>query len=81
MKFENAVGEFRSGSGKSVRIGYLNRNRQRCHGHRGVRGNDHLQNAYRVECEKCGLIYGANGSDMHLRKCPKCMAGKKGIPF
>lgn len=72
---------FISGSGKTTKIGYVNPNNQKCCGHRGVSGNDYLQLAYRMECLLCGHVYGANGSDIHLRKCPKCQSGREGIEF
>ena len=62
---------WQNGDGPSVQIGYINPNGQRCCGHRGVPGNDHLQFAHKVECEHCGHVYGANGSDLHLRKCSR----------
>ncbi len=72
---------FNSGDGETTKIGYINRNDQKCCGHRGVAGSDHLQLAYRMECLKCGHVYGANGSDIHLRKCPQCQDDKKGIEY
>ena len=27
----------------------------------------------------CGHRYGANGSDFHIRKCPKCQGGAEGL--
>lgn len=41
----------------------------------------YVKAGYRVECLKCGHVYGANGSDIHLRKCPKCQGSTKGIEF
>lgn len=75
--------EFDSGDGASTQIGYVNRNNQRCGGHRGRGGNDHLQRAYRMHClqPSCGNVYGANGSDVFQRKCPKCQGGEPGIEF
>ena len=75
------VTEFRDGSGPTVKIGYVNRNGQECQGHRGQAGTDHNQRAYRMKCGRCGHIYGANGSDVHQRKCPKCQEGAVGIAF
>lgn len=74
---------FESGEGESTRIGYVNRHAQRCEGHRGRSGNDHLQRAYRMRClaPGCGHVYGANGSDIFQRKCPRCQGGASGIPF
>ncbi len=60
---------------------YVNRNRQKNLGTRGVSGNDHLQKAYELECLKCGHHYGANGSDIFQRKCPRCQGGAPGIPY
>ena len=72
---------FRDGGGRTVKIGYLNDNGQECQGHRGQAGTDHNQLAYRMECSQCGHIYGANGSDVHHRKCPECQGGAAGISF
>ena len=64
---------YRSGKkGETTEIGYVNKNKQKCYGQRGVAGTDYGQLAYRMECLKCGYVYGANGSDIFERKCPKC---------
>jgi hypothetical protein len=75
--------EFRSGATPTTQIGYVNANKQRCAGHRGVAGTDHLQVAYRMECQApgCGHVYGTNGTDVFERKCPYCQDGKPSIPF
>lgn len=78
---ESEMSEFRNGTTETTQIGYVNRNKQRCAGHRGVAGTDHGQVAYRMECLDCGHVYGANGSDVFQRKCPKCDGGRAGIPF
>lgn len=74
---------FYSGTGDTVRMGYINRNQQICLGTRGVPGTDHGQVSYRMVClnEGCGHMYGANGSDVHERKCPECQRGAAGIPY
>ena len=74
---------FVSGNTETTKIGFVNRNNQRCGGHRGAAGTDHVQLAYRMECLEpgCGHIYGANGTDVFQRKCPKCQEGKDGISF
>ena len=71
------------GNTETTQIGYVNRNNQRCTGHRGVSGTDHGQYAYRLECLNlnCGCIYGANGTDVFQRKCPRCGGGRPGIAF
>jgi hypothetical protein len=40
---------------------------------------DHDQHVYQLACSKCGYIYGANGSDIHDRKCPACQDGGPGL--
>lgn len=72
--------DWQGGTGASVQIGAVNRNNQRCCGHHGVAGTDHMQLAYKVECMQCGYVYGANGSDLHERLCPECQGGARGIP-
>ena len=46
-----------------------------------LEGTDNYQYVYVMNYTKCGLIYGENGSDVHLRKCPNCQGGEPGIPF
>jgi hypothetical protein len=46
-----------------------------------VPGTDHMRLAYRVECARCGHVHGANGSDVHERRCPACDQGAAGIPY
>ena len=69
----------RSGKGKTNQICYVNRNRQKCLGHRGRKSCNHCgQTVYKLECLCCGHVYGANGCDVHLRRCPnpECQGGK-----
>lgn len=49
-------------------------------------GTDHLQYVWILICARrdqlgsiCGLRYGANGSDFHIRKCPSCQGGAPGL--
>lgn len=72
---------FRSGDTETTKIGYVNTNRQKCHGTLGVKGTDHLQYAYRIECLHCGFVYGANGSAIAERLCPICQGGADGIRY
>lgn len=72
---------FHNGKRVTTQIGYVNRNGQRCEGTRDVPGNDHGQYAYKMVCQSCGHEYGANGSDVFQRKCPKHQGGEPGIPF
>lgn len=45
----------------------------------GKPGTDHNQRIYRLRCTLCNHEYGANGSDIHERKCPNCQSGKPGL--
>ena len=42
-------------------------------------GTDHNQYVYILRCKHCRTVYGANGSDIWQRRCPKpksvCRAG------
>jgi len=59
--------------------GWSNRNLQKVIRDTGLPGTDHLQRVYELRCGKCGHSYGANGSDIHLRKCPSCQGGRPGL--
>lgn len=70
-------------TGKSLTtcIGYTNRNGQVVIRNTGLPGTDHGQMVYQLGCSLCGHVYGANGSDIHLRLCPSCQGGTKGLSF
>jgi hypothetical protein len=59
--------------------GFENKNGQVVLQRTSRKGTDHLQYVYILRCKHCGGEYGANGSDIWLRKCPtpksKCVAG------
>ena len=59
--------------------GYRNPNDQVVVRPTGLTGTDHNQYVYHLRCEKCGAEYGANGSDIHLRRCPRCDGGRPGL--
>jgi hypothetical protein len=61
--------------------GYKNRNRQVVMRKTDSPGNDHNQKVYILRCETCGLSYGANGSDIWLRRCPQHDGGKPGLAY
>ena len=65
-----------SRSGKTVQIGYTNRNRQTVIEATGLPGTDHGQSVYVLRCGECGNEYGSNGSDNHQRRCPNCQGGR-----
>jgi hypothetical protein len=67
---------------KTTTPGYVNRNGQIVIRKTELPGTDHLQTVYQLGCSKCGYVYGANGSDIHLRRlCPECQKGAKGLPY
>ena len=37
------------------------------------------QKIYALRCTHCGHMYGANGFDIHLRRCPNCQGGAAGL--
>jgi len=39
------------------------------------------QTIYHLRCTHCGHDYGANGTDIHLRRCPRHQNGAKGEPL
>jgi hypothetical protein len=61
--------------------GYRNRNNQVVVRSTGLPGNDHLQSIYVLRCRNCENEYGANGSDIHLRRCPSCQGGAAGLAY
>jgi hypothetical protein len=72
---------FESGEAKSTQKGYVNKNNQRCDGHRGVSGTDNLQRVYRITCLDCDHVYGANGTRNFESKCPRCQGGADGLEY
>ena len=67
------------GAARTTKIGYVNRNNQKNHGHCGESGTDHNSFAYKLECLDCHYEYWANGTDIFQRKCPRCQGGLPGI--
>lgn len=62
-------------------IGDINPNRQKLIAKTDLPGTDYNQKVWQVHCESCATDYGANGSDFHHRKCPKCQGGAPGLDF
>jgi hypothetical protein len=59
--------------------GFVNPHRQEVIQNTGKAGTDHVQYVYELKCQHCAQHYGANGSDIHERKCPVCQGGKPGL--
>jgi hypothetical protein len=68
-------------SGPTTRRGYVNRNGQVVIRNTGLPGTDYGQTVYQMACSICGHVYGANGSDIHLRRCPQHDRGARGLPY
>lgn len=67
--------------GYSTRPGFTNTNGQTVVAPTSLRGTDHGQSVYVLRCRHCDEQYGANGSDIWLRNCPKCQGGRPGLPI
>ena len=67
--------------GYSTRTGFVNPRGQVVIRRTELDGNDHMQKVYQMACSDCGEVYGANGSDAHLRKCPNCQGGQPGLRY
>lgn len=63
----------------TTRPGAVNRNDQVVVRRTDHRGTDHMQYVYVLRCSKCSLEYGANGTDVWQRKCPRCQGGRAGL--
>jgi len=57
-------------------IGYVSKNRQTVLRKTNRPSSHHNQTIFDLKCGACGETYGANGSDIWLRKCTSCQAGK-----
>jgi hypothetical protein len=61
--------------------GFVNKNGQVVVRKTSFSGTDHGQKVYQLACTQCGTNYGANGTDIHERLCPKHQGGKPGLPI
>jgi hypothetical protein len=64
---------------RTTETGFVNPNGQVTIRNTGLPGTDHNQYVYQIACSHCGEVYGANGSDIFERKCPRCQQGKAGL--
>lgn len=70
---EKWIKEHSKEGGKTLVKGYTNRNNQENYGCLNKPGNHYNQTAYLLHCNECGFEYEANGCDVAIRKCPRCM--------
>ena len=64
---------------RTTSIGYVNRNGQVVIRNTGRHGTDSGQTIYQLACSICGYVYGAEGTDIPLRKCPNHEGGATGL--
>jgi hypothetical protein len=71
---------FRKGKG-TTEPGYRNAKGQVVLRRTEKQGNDHNQKVYVLRCDDCSHEYGANGSDIWLRRWPACQGGAEGLSY
>jgi hypothetical protein len=64
---------------RTTAIGYRNSNRQEVIRKTGLPGTVPEQRLYVMRCAQCGHEYGANGCDIHSRRCHVCQDGPPGL--
>jgi len=62
-------------------IGYYENSNQTVVRQTNLSGNRPGQRLYVLKCGKCGQQYGANGCDIHFRRCPAYDGGQPGLVF
>ena len=67
--------------GSTTTVGFRNTNGQTVLRQTNLSGNVEGQRVYVLMCGHCSHQYGANGCDIHLRKCPACMGGQPGLDY
>ncbi len=72
-RLQNEKSTDRKRKGRTLVEGYVNKNNQKNCGCTYHAGTLKGQNAYKMKCGNCGFEYEANGCDVWLRKCPRCM--------
>lgn len=65
---------------KCAKQGFVNASKQLVVG----LGDQYISNhehgeAWVLRCLECSYEYGANGCDVHIRKCPKCQGGQPSL--
>jgi hypothetical protein len=71
----------RDSARRTTEPGYTNRRGQKVLRKTAEHGNDHNQRVNVLKCGDCAHEYGANGSDIFQRRCPKCQDGATGLPY
>jgi hypothetical protein len=66
---------------RTTAIGFRNEHGQEVVLKTAAAGNIPGQRVYVLRCCACGHEYGANGSDIHSRRCPHCQDGPPALPI
>ena len=66
---------------RTTAIGFRNEHGQEVALKTPAAGNIPGQRVYVLRCSACGHEYGANGSDLHSRRCPQCQDGPPALPI
>ena len=61
-------------------VGYRNAHGQEVRQKTERAGTLRYQRVYILHCGHCGHEYGADGGDIHSRRCPHCQDGPPGLP-
>jgi hypothetical protein len=64
---------------RTTAIGYRNEHGQVVIQKTALHGSLPDQRVYVLRCGDCGHEYGANGSELHLCRCPQCQGGSPGL--
>ena len=65
---------------RTTRVGHRNDRRQEVLRKTQFAGSLPDQRVYVLRCGDCGHQYGANGCEIHDRRCPRCQGGLPGLP-
>jgi hypothetical protein len=64
---------------RTTRVGYRNDRQQEVLRKTNLAGTLPDQRVYVLRCGDCGHEYGANGCEIHDRRCPRCQGGPDGL--
>jgi hypothetical protein len=64
---------------QTTRVGYRNQHAQEVIRKTTADGTVPGQRIFVLRCSECGCVYGTNGCDIHLRRCPSCQDGPSGL--
>jgi hypothetical protein len=65
---------------RTTTVGYRSNRRQEVLRKTRLAGSLADQRVYVLRCCDCGHEYGANGCEIHDRRCPRCQGGLPGLP-